>query len=164
MIIDPDCLLRAVCGVGVVVARRPRKAVSVGGCWGISIPFLGGLFYEFQHPKRIKELRLAKHLDVATETLSRVNGELFFKRFRLPTLHLGDEAATMAIMYFYEPFLQAFDPETYGRNSASGTRLADRAVPGQENRSHVPRGAGVAVGLRTIGSSSWIPAAALGLI
>lgn len=77
----------------------------------LKIPFLGSLFYEFRHPSRIKELRLAKHLDIATETLSRVDGELFFKRFRLPTLAHEDQAATTAIMYFYEPFLEAFDPD-----------------------------------------------------
>lgn len=76
----------------------------------LKIPFLGSLFYEFRHPSRIKELRLAKHLDIATETLARVDEELFFKRFRLPTLAHEEESATTAIMYFYEPFLNAFDP------------------------------------------------------
>lgn len=76
----------------------------------IKIPFLGSLFYEFRHPSRIKELRLAKHLDIATETLARVNHDLFFKRFRLPSLTHEEAPATTAIMYFYEPFLNAFDP------------------------------------------------------
>jgi hypothetical protein len=77
----------------------------------LRIPFLGSLFYEFRHPSRIKELRLAGHLDIATETLARVDGELFFKHFRFPTLKLGEETATTAIMHFYEPFLEAFDPD-----------------------------------------------------
>jgi len=76
----------------------------------LKIPFLGSLFYEFRHPSRIKELRLAKHLDVATETLARVDHDLFFKRFRLPSLKHEEESATTAIMHFYEPFLNAFDP------------------------------------------------------
>jgi hypothetical protein len=76
----------------------------------LKIPFLGSLFYGFRHPSRIKELRLAKHLDIATETLTRVDHDLFFKRFRLPTLNHEEESATTAIMYFYEPFLHAFDP------------------------------------------------------
>lgn len=76
----------------------------------LKIPFLGSLFYEFRHPSRIKELRLAKHLDIATETLARVDHDLFFKRFRLPTLKHDEESATTAIMHFYEPFLNAFDP------------------------------------------------------
>jgi hypothetical protein len=77
----------------------------------LKIPFLGSLFYEFRHPSRIKELRLAKYLDTATETLARVDGELFFKRFRLPALHPEGQTAATAIMYFYEPFLEAFDPD-----------------------------------------------------
>lgn len=76
----------------------------------LKIPFLGSLFYEFRHPSRIKELRLAKHLDIATETLRRVDHDLFFKRFRLPSLKHEEESATTAIMHFYEPFLNAFDP------------------------------------------------------
>ncbi|HLY22031.1 MAG TPA: type ISP restriction/modification enzyme [bacterium] len=77
----------------------------------LKIPFLGSLFHEFRHPSRIKELRLAKHLDIATETLARVDHELFFKRFRLPTLKHEEQPAATAITYFYEPFLEAFDPD-----------------------------------------------------
>ena len=77
----------------------------------LKIPFLGGLFYEFRHPLRIKELRLAKHLDLATETLARVEPERFFKRFQPPTLDEDTQTTTTAIMYFYEPFLEAFDPD-----------------------------------------------------
>lgn len=76
----------------------------------LKIPFLGSLFYEFRHPSRIKELRLAKHLDIASETLARVDHEVFFKRFRLPSLKHDEESAATAIMHFYEPFLEAFDP------------------------------------------------------
>jgi len=77
----------------------------------LKIPFLGSLFYEFRHPSRIKELRLAQHLDIGTETLGRVNVELFFEHFRFPALKHEAEAATTAIMHFYEPFLEAFDPD-----------------------------------------------------
>ena len=81
----------------------------------LKIPFLGQLFHEFRHPARIKELRLAQHLDLATEVLGRVVPETFFSRFRGPKLEEddgGDEsAASAAILYFYEPFLEAFDPE-----------------------------------------------------
>ena len=77
----------------------------------LKIPFLGSLFHEFRHPARIKELRLAKHLDIGTETLARVDTARFFERFRLPTLDADTHATTTAIMYFYEPFLETFDPE-----------------------------------------------------
>ncbi len=79
----------------------------------LQIPFLASLFYEFRQPSRIKELRLAKHRDFATETLARVNGELFFKRFRLPSLTHEEQTVATAIIYSYEPFLDAgfFRPE-----------------------------------------------------
>ena len=82
----------------------------------LKIPFLGQLFHEFRHPARIRELRLAQHLDLATEVLDRVVPDAFFARFRAPTLEEdggdGDGgAASAAILYFYEPFLEAFDPE-----------------------------------------------------
>jgi len=80
----------------------------------LKIPFLGQLFHEFRHPARIHELRLAKHLDLATEVLGRVVPDAFFARFRAPTLEEGDSdegTASAAILYFYEPFLEAFDPE-----------------------------------------------------
>lgn len=71
----------------------------------LRIPFLKQLFYEFRHPARISELRLAPSLDIASEALKRVNRDAFFKRFE------GDEADSRPIVYFYEPFLEAFDPE-----------------------------------------------------
>jgi hypothetical protein len=80
----------------------------------IRIPFLGELFYEIQHPRRIAELGLVPHLDVATETLGRVHQESFFQRLILPSLGAAEGAeksVTTAIVYFYEPFLETFDPE-----------------------------------------------------
>jgi hypothetical protein len=82
----------------------------------LRIPFLGELFHEFRHPTRIRELRLAKHLDLATEVLGRVVTGAFFARFRPPTVSARaegteHETASSAILYFYEPFLEAFDPE-----------------------------------------------------
>ena len=77
----------------------------------LKIPFLGSLFYEFRHPSRIKELGLARHLDIGVETLSRVDPEKFFKRFRPPTLDEDTQETMTAITYFYEPFLETFDPE-----------------------------------------------------
>jgi len=80
----------------------------------LKIPFLGALFYEFRHPVRLKELGLAPHLDRATATLHRVDKGHFFGRFAMPHLiraHGPDSPATDAILYFYEPFLEAFDPD-----------------------------------------------------
>lgn len=81
----------------------------------IQIPFLAELYYEFQHPRRIQELGLRPHLDLATETLHRVDTGAFFRHFQLPSVRNqesdGHGEATAAIIYFYEPFLEAFDPE-----------------------------------------------------
>ncbi len=82
----------------------------------LKIPFLAELYYEFQHPRRIHELGLRPHLDLATETLRRVDADAFFRRFRLPSVKLHEPhepgtEATAAILYFYEPFLEAFDPD-----------------------------------------------------
>lgn len=80
----------------------------------LKIPFLGKLFYEFKHPDRLEELHLAGHLDRATETLGRVDGKSFFGRFHAPAVGGGEGEteswSTSAITYFYEPFLEAFDP------------------------------------------------------
>ena len=80
----------------------------------LKIPFLAELYYEFQHPRRIQELGLRPHLDLATETLHRVNTDAFFRRFELPSVKRHEDSgpeATAAIIYFYEPFLEAFDPD-----------------------------------------------------
>lgn len=79
----------------------------------LQIPFLAELYYEFQHPRRIQELGLRPHLDLATETLHRVDADQFFRHFQLPSVRNQEEhtEATAAILYFYEPFLEAFDPE-----------------------------------------------------
>jgi Type ISP C-terminal specificity domain/N-6 DNA Methylase len=80
----------------------------------LKIPFLGGLFHEFRHPLRLRELGLARYLDRATETLARVDAARFFARFQAPSVFNGEggvSTAESAILYFYEPFLEAFDPD-----------------------------------------------------
>ena len=95
-----------------------RSRVAEGFRWGdlakyLRIPFLGELFHEIQHPRRIAELGLAPFLDVAAETLGRVNREAFFRRLTLPNLGAAvgaERSVATAIVYFYEPFLETFDP------------------------------------------------------
>lgn len=80
----------------------------------LRIPFLRELFYEFRHPTRLAELHLAPHLDRAAATLNRVDRQLFFTGFTYAGLQTaeGDDAGpAAAITYFYEPFLEAFDPD-----------------------------------------------------
>lgn len=78
----------------------------------LKIPFLGDLFHEIQLPSRIKNLGLAVHLDQAEATLERVDVGRFFAKMTPPNLSDDAEAqAASSITYFYEPFLEAFDPE-----------------------------------------------------
>lgn len=96
-------------------ARRPRSDAFRWSEIGryLRIPFLAGLFHELQHPKVLKELGLRPHLDLAERTLARVDIDRFFRTFHAARLLQSDHAAptTQAITYFYEPFLEAFDPK-----------------------------------------------------
>lgn len=76
----------------------------------LRMPFLASLFHEFRNPVRLQHLRMEAHLDRATETLNRVDLQLFKSRLTFPSIDDGD-VATVAMTYFYEPFLEAFDPE-----------------------------------------------------
>ena len=93
-------------------AQRPFRWEDLGEY--LKIPFLGGLFHEFRHPLRLRELGLAEHLDRASDALSRVDTERFFARFTVAQVRVdgsgGPSTAASAILYFYEPFLEAFDP------------------------------------------------------
>ncbi len=75
----------------------------------LKIPFLAGLFHEFRNPSRLRHLDLERHLDRATDTLNRVNLEIF--RQRMTSSAEDGDVATRAMTYFYEPFLEAFDPD-----------------------------------------------------
>ncbi len=59
------------------------------------------LFQQISDPGRLQPLGLVEVLDWTAAALNRVDREAFFARF--------DEGE--AVPYFYEPFLQAFDPE-----------------------------------------------------
>lgn len=67
----------------------------------LALPLIGDLFDEVAKPKRLTELDLREPLEWAASSLNRVNHGEFFKSFD----------ADHAITLFYEPFLQAFDPE-----------------------------------------------------
>jgi len=76
----------------------------------LRIPFLADLFHEFLMPGRMRELGLREHLETAAATLDRVHKEEFFRRLEPTTASGGGESFSSAIVYFYEPFLAAFDP------------------------------------------------------
>jgi Type ISP C-terminal specificity domain/N-6 DNA Methylase len=67
----------------------------------LHIPILQKLFYDFSQPGPLGALRIDEVLDWAAEALNRVDRASFFATFAL----------NHAVQYFYEPFLEAFDPE-----------------------------------------------------
>jgi hypothetical protein len=67
----------------------------------LRVPVLRKLFHEVADPGQLEELNLAEILDWTASVLNRVDRASFFSRFQ----------ETHAVQYFYEPFLQAFDPE-----------------------------------------------------
>jgi len=67
----------------------------------LHIPILQKLFYDFANPSQLGALKLDEVLDWAGEALNRVDRASFFDRFE----------QSHAVQYFYEPFLEAFDPE-----------------------------------------------------
>ncbi len=74
----------------------------------LQIPFLNALLYDIRHPSRMKHLGLEEHLARAVATLNRVDRKLFRTRMNFPTI--DEQTAIAAITYFYEPFLESFDP------------------------------------------------------
>jgi predicted helicase len=76
----------------------------------LRIPFLEQLFHDIRHPHYLKHLDLARHLERAVATLNRVDLSLYKQRMTFPTID-GESPTIAAITYFYEPFLEAFDPE-----------------------------------------------------
>ena len=69
--------------------------------WHLRAPVLRALFQQISDPGRLQPLGLVEVLDWTAAALNRVDRAAFFARF-----HEGE-----AVQYFYEPFLQEFDPE-----------------------------------------------------
>jgi predicted helicase len=65
--------------------------------------------HDIRHPRRLQALGLEDHLARAIGTLNRVNRPLFRARMTFPTI--DEQTTTAAITYFYEPFLESFDPK-----------------------------------------------------
>jgi hypothetical protein len=75
----------------------------------LPIPFLDALLHDIRHPARMRHLGLESHLTRAIKTLNRVDRGLFRSRMTFP--QIDGDTTTAAITYFYEPFLEAFDPQ-----------------------------------------------------
>ncbi|MYJ95892.1 MAG: N-6 DNA methylase [Proteobacteria bacterium] len=69
--------------------------------WHLRVPVLAALFQQLSHPGRLRPLGLVEVLDWTAGALERVDRGAFFARF----------AEGEAVPYFYEPFLEAFDPD-----------------------------------------------------
>ena len=69
--------------------------------WHLKIPAIQTLFHEFSGPGHVTRLGLVEVLDWTGEMLNRIDADQFFARF----------SEDHAVQYFYEPFLEAFDPE-----------------------------------------------------
>ena len=69
--------------------------------WHLRAPVLRALFQQISDPGRLQPLGLVQVLDWTAAALNRVDRKVFFERF----------SEGEAVPYFYEPFLQAFDPD-----------------------------------------------------
>ena len=69
--------------------------------WSIELPVLRTLFGLISNRSTLQPLELVPLIDSACRALNRVDRVQFFARFE----------EGLAVQYFYEPFLQAFDPD-----------------------------------------------------
>ena len=83
---------------GIPDAARFRWREAV---WHLRAPVLRALFQQIADPGRLQPLGLTEVLDWTAAALDRVDRSAFFARF-----NKGE-----AVPYFYEPFLEAFDPD-----------------------------------------------------
>jgi hypothetical protein len=68
--------------------------------WTLRVPAIRALFHQLIDPEKLFRLGLVEPLDWAEQALNRVDRAAFFARFQ----------EEHAVQYFYEPFLEAFDP------------------------------------------------------
>lgn len=68
--------------------------------WSLRVPMIKALFEQLATPSKLKPLGLMEVLDWTATALNRVKRTAFFDKFE----------ESDAVQYFYEPFLEAFDP------------------------------------------------------
>jgi hypothetical protein len=69
--------------------------------WTLHVPMISALFDQVATPAKLGPLDLVEVLDWTAAALNRVDHAAFFERF----------VEDHAVQYFYEPFLEAFDPD-----------------------------------------------------
>lgn len=79
----------------------PEKFDWKTAAYSLHVPMVSALFEQLTLPSKLKPLNLAEVLDWASDALNRVDKAAFFSKFE----------ADRAVQYFYEPFLEAFDPD-----------------------------------------------------
>lgn len=92
---------------GVFAAWVLRHENGSGGkfdwrtaAYDLHVPMISALFEQLSQPSKLKALDLTEVLDWTSDALNRVDKTSFFAKFE----------AARSVQYFYEPFLQAFDP------------------------------------------------------
>ena len=84
--------------------ERPGRADAFDwqkSAWSLRVPFISALYNQVATPNQLGPLGLVEVLEWTAGALNRVDRAAFFQKFQ-------DEHA---VQYFYEPFLEAFDPE-----------------------------------------------------
>ena len=69
--------------------------------WHLNVPFVSALYQQLAAPNQLQPLGLVELLDWTEATLNRVVKEDFLAKFN----------DADAVQFFYEPFLEAFDPD-----------------------------------------------------
>jgi hypothetical protein len=69
--------------------------------WSLQVPMIRALYERVANPGQLEPLGLVALLNLTGDVLNRVDRDAFFQSFEEGT----------AVQYFYEPFLEAFDPE-----------------------------------------------------
>ncbi|MGO9095430.1 MAG: type ISP restriction/modification enzyme [Bryobacteraceae bacterium] len=83
--------------------RRDDQFEWRSAVWSLQVPMIRALFERLVTPSHVRSLGLEELLFLTGEVLNRVDAAAFIQRFEF------EEGA--AVQYFYEPFLEAFDPE-----------------------------------------------------
>ncbi len=89
----------------VLWSKKKRKKTDRfnwrDAAWELHVPMIKALFEQVATRSKLEPLDLVEVLDWTGDVLNRVHREAFFANFE----------ESHAVQYFYEPFLQAFDPE-----------------------------------------------------
>ncbi len=84
--------------------EKPRRQGAFdwkSAAWTLHVPIISALFHQVADPQKLRPLGLDEILDWTAAALNRVVREEFFARF----------VEDHAVQYFYEPFLEEFDPD-----------------------------------------------------